>query len=71
MTDQSSSSIERHFRAEREACEGRDHAAVTITMLASGAFRARMNFQPGMESASADGDTILEALARLDALLGR
>jgi hypothetical protein len=62
--------VEQHMRAEREACEGRDQCHLTVTMLASGAFRARLSFQPGMETASADGTTIEEAVSRLEQVLG-
>jgi len=59
-------SIEDHMRAEREAVEGRDRCELTVVMLASGTFRARLSFQPGMESATGEGATVADAIERLE-----
>lgn len=59
-------SIEDYMRAEREECEGRDRCALTVTLLASGTFRARLSFQAGMESAIGEGATVSDAIERLE-----
>jgi hypothetical protein len=62
--------VDRHMRFERECHGSRDVCKLTVTVLSSGKFRARLSFQTGMGSASADGDSVEDALSNLDQVLG-
>jgi hypothetical protein len=62
--------VDRHMRFERECHGSGDVCHLTIAILSSGKFRARLSFQTGMGSASADGDTVEDALSNLDQVLG-
>lgn len=57
------------MRVEREAAEGRDACALSVILMANDMFRARLRFQPGMESVHGDGATIAEAIQALSAKL--
>lgn len=64
--------IDRYMRYERKECSEqgwRDRCQLTVAMLTTGAYRARLSFQPGMESTFADGATVEAALQALDELL--
>lgn len=56
-------SIEDFLRVERENASP---CKVTVTLLASGEFRARMSFAPGMDTAEGTGLTVDDAIERLE-----
>jgi hypothetical protein len=60
--------IEDHMRAEYTE---RSPCALSVRLRPAGDFRAMLRFGPGMESASGDGATVADAIARLEHFLTR
>lgn len=59
-------SLDQFMRDEREAGSP---CRLAVSLLASGEFRARLSFAPGMETVSGDGATVADALEQLENFL--
>jgi hypothetical protein len=56
-------SIEDYMRAEKFA---ESPCRLTVTLLKTGEFRARLSFAAGMQTAHGDGITVADAIERLE-----
>lgn len=56
-------SVEDYMRAEKFA---QSPCRLTVTLLETGEFRARLSFAAGMQTVSGDGATVADAIERLE-----